>query len=100
MDRCRLRQVQGGPAPGEGAKSEPGGRIRGRCRLGQIQGDSAPDEGTMEEPGGRSRGRCRLGHVQGGSAPGEGAMEDPGDEVGAGAGLERYRVVKHLLREP
>ena len=48
----------------------------------------------------QSRARCWLGHVQGGSAPGEGAMEEPGDKVGAGAGLERHRVVQHLLREP
>ena len=26
-------------------------------------------------------------------------MEEPGDKVGAGAGLERYRVVQHLLRD-
>ena len=46
----------------------------------------------MEEPGGRSGGGCRLGEVQGGPAPSEVAMEEPGAEVGAGAGLDRYRV--------
>ena len=27
-------------------------------------------------------------------------MEEPGAGVGAGAGLHRYRVVQHLVREP
>ena len=50
---CRLRQVQGGSAPGERAMKEPGSRSkgRGRYRLGQVQGAFAPGEGAMEEPG-------------------------------------------------
>ena len=65
--RFRLRQVQGGSAPGERAMEEPGSRSRGRgrCRLGQVQGALAPVEGAMEEPGGQSRGRFRLGQLQG-----------------------------------
>ena len=65
-----------------------------------VQGGPAPGEGAMKEPGGRSRGRCRHGQVQGGLAPVEGAMEEPGAGVGAGAGLDRYRVVQNLVREP
>ena len=58
-----------------------------------VQGDLAPSEGAMKEPGGRSRGRCRHVQVQGGLVPGEGAIELPGAGVGAGSGLDRYRVV-------
>ena len=51
-----------------------------------VQGGPAPGEGAMKEPGGRSRGRCRHGQVQGGLVAKEGAMEEPGTGVGAGAG--------------
>ena len=30
---------------------EQGGRSRGRCRLGEVQGGPAPSEVAMEEPG-------------------------------------------------
>ena len=54
----------------------------------------------MKEPGGRSRVRCRHGQVQDGLVPGEGAMEEPGAGVGEVAGLNKYRVAQHLVREP
>ena len=50
----------------------------------------------MAESGGWIRGRC----WQGGLAPGEGTMEEPEVRVGAGAGLDRYRLVQHLVRKP
>ena len=60
--------------------AESGGWSRERCKLRQVQGGSAPGERAMKEPGSRSkgRGRYRLGQVQGAFAPGEGAMEEPG----------------------
>ena len=108
-------QVQGGLAAGVGAMEELGAGVgagagstgtglfsteswcqrRGRCRLGQLQGVLAPVEGAMEEPGGRSRGRCRLGLVL--YRVVQLLVREPlkSHEVGggAGAGMDRYRVV-------
>ena len=68
--------------------------------MGEVQGGPAPAEGAMEEPGGRSRAGSGLDRYMVVQHLVREPWKSQWTRVGADEELDIYRVVQYLVMEP